>query len=208
MSTLTDRIVSEAGRRVNVTRPLTRSLDSTEEGLAMNATQPPCSADNCDRPCWSRGLCRKHYDHAKNSGALHRYPKRRLPRQPCALPECHAPRASYGLCSTHLGRVLRHGDPDVCLSGPGAENHNWRGDEAGYTAMHDRLRRARGHARDHGCVDCGGQAAEWSYSGNAINELYETMPSGARFAYSSDQSDYEPRCVRCHRVHDGNIPNR
>lgn len=33
------RIVSEAGRRANVPRPLTRSLDYTEEGLAMNATR-------------------------------------------------------------------------------------------------------------------------------------------------------------------------
>ena len=32
-------IESEAGRRANVSRPLTRSLDLGEEGLAMNATQ-------------------------------------------------------------------------------------------------------------------------------------------------------------------------
>jgi hypothetical protein len=56
------------------------------------------------------------------------------------------------------------------------------------TVHHERLPKARGRASDHSCIDCGGQAAEWSYR----------EPTG----YSADPFDYDPRCRLCHERHD------
>lgn len=57
----------------------------------------------------------------------------------------------------------------------------------GYRAVHWRLKQFRGPARDYLCVDCPGQAEEWSYVGPLEN------------TYSTNPDDYQPRCRRCHR---------
>ena len=66
-----DNKCSEAARWWNTERPLTHSLDSTEEGIAMQATRP-CSADGCDRPTYCKGLCTMHYQRQRNYGDLNR----------------------------------------------------------------------------------------------------------------------------------------
>lgn len=55
------RIRAAPGSATNTQpRGLTRSLDVTKEGLAMNATRT-CSVQDCSRAYWSRGYCSRHY---------------------------------------------------------------------------------------------------------------------------------------------------
>lgn len=58
-----------------------------------------------------------------------------------------------------------------------------------YISLHTKLRRTRGSASQHDCVDCGGTAQEWSLPHNA-NQL--------------DLDVYLPRCKKCHRKYDCN----
>jgi hypothetical protein len=58
-----------------------------------------------------------------------------------------------------------------------------------YLALHKRVRRARGKAREHSCEHCGGQAAHWA----TIH---------GRDGLDID-ADYMPLCVKCHVAYDG-----
>ena len=59
-----------------------------------------------------------------------------------------------------------------------------------YVNFHAKLRKIRGRAPDTGpCADCGGTAAEWSWS-------WLTRPDQRDFA------SYEPRCKKCHVAYD------
>ena len=70
-----------------------------------------------------------------------------------------------------------------------------------YSTVHDRLRNERGRAQNHLCVDCGGQAYEWSYDGLDPEEMIDW---GHR--YSTKPEHYAPRCRSCHNRHDGKFP--
>lgn len=70
-----------------------------------------------------------------------------------------------------------------------------------YLSMHDRIRNARGRARDHRCVDCGGRAREWSYNGGDVDELTEVV-AVSPLKYSLDVARYSPRCKPCHVRYD------
>jgi hypothetical protein len=70
----------------------------------------------------------------------------------------------------------------------GPDHHKWTGDRVTYNAMHKRVRSALGPAREKQCVDCGGEAAEWSKRKGTAGLQPE---------------DYEPRCIECHRTYDG-----
>ncbi|XBA13391.1 hypothetical protein SEA_XENIA2_64 [Gordonia phage Xenia2] len=72
----------------------------------------------------------------------------------------------------------------------GAANHKWTGDKPTFGAMHQRLRREFGPARDYLCNDCDGLAKEWS-------KIHD------REGYDLD--DYEPRCGPCHAKYDYDI---
>lgn len=75
------------------------------------------------------------------------------------------------------------------------------GELLSYGAVHRRLRKSRGSARNFRCVDCGGPAAQWSYDGNDPEELYG--PSGRNISpYSTDPDRYQPRCSACHGRYD------
>lgn len=83
------------------------------------------------------------------------------------------------------------------LSGP--DNAVWKGDQVGYTALHERVRRARGPARDHSCIDCHQPASEWSYDHLDPNG----QVSAEGFPFSVKIEHYEPRCSSCHYRFDG-----
>lgn len=58
-----------------------------------------------------------------------------------------------------------------------------------YQRAHRALRKERGRAGEHSCVDCSGQASEWSYDGIT--------------GFSWDFRRYDPRCRPCHLAYDG-----
>lgn len=71
----------------------------------------------------------------------------------------------------------------------------------GYVGAHDRVRRLRGVARLHRCIDCGEPAEDWSYDGNDPAELIDQIkPHGS--PYSLLPKHYDPRCRPCHAAKD------
>jgi hypothetical protein len=119
-------------------------------------------------------------------------------RQPqfgsCAVEGCGQPARKRGWCAAHYAQQWQTGIDPVPF------RYKWYGDGIGYVQAHRRVRNARGHASQHRCIDCGGQAAEWSYDYSDPDERKER----GRSAYSLDVNRYEPRCVRCHRFADDN----
>jgi hypothetical protein len=59
-----------------------------------------------------------------------------------------------------------------------------------YSAVHQRLIRARGLASEHACAECGGQAADWAFD------------NGDPRGFSEDLDRYSPLCRSCHRKKD------
>lgn len=102
---------------------------------------------------------------------------------------------------TILERHLPERRPQAKRDQRGVANHMWRGDDAGYQATHLRL----GAAAEHSCVDCGGNAQEWSYEGGCPDE--KRGKSGSPYCTHADH--YQPRCTKCHRAYDfkGHRPN-
>lgn len=74
----------------------------------------------------------------------------------------------------------------------------WKGDNAGYGAVHRRLAVELGPAKARSCHDCGKTAAQWSYNG----------PRDGGLPYSTDLSLYVARCFSCHRKFDPHGPKR
>ena len=68
----------------------------------------------------------------------------------------------------------------------------------GFQAVHSRLYRSRGYAREHKCIGCGGQALDWAYQYSAGSS--ELVLEGRR--YSSNLDDYAPMCRSCHSAFD------
>jgi hypothetical protein len=92
----------------------------------------------------------------------------------------------------------RHQLPNGLAGLRGAANPFWVGAAATYDTVHNRLKRDRGPASSHECVDCGKAARDWSYDGGAPDER---KAHGGQ-SYSPDPAFYSPRCRRCHRAHD------
>ncbi len=72
-----------------------------------------------------------------------------------------------------------------------------------YINAHARLRKELGSASRQKCVDCGEQAAHWSWSQNRESEGYRSG-QGVRslIEWSEDPDDYTPRCMACHSAFD------
>lgn len=76
--------------------------------------------------------------------------------------------------------------------------------DAGYEAAHDRIRKDRGSVRDHDCITCGKTAAQWALNHERAKGhiRYSTEKKYAGLPFSLDPTDYDPRCVRCHKRYD------
>lgn len=74
----------------------------------------------------------------------------------------------------------------------GSRNPRWKGEKAGYQAMHLRLYQAKG--RPFPCSVCGTTTAK-AYDWANLTGNY------------SDMTDFAPMCRSCHWKHDGRIKN-
>ena len=65
-----------------------------------------------------------------------------------------------------------------------------RSEDPSDDVLHHRVRKARGPASGHACVDCGGAAEDWSTVDPSSDDVW------VRF---------QPRCRKCHRRYDGAV---
>lgn len=171
-----------------------------------------CVVEGCDRlgQCSANGdwVCLMHYKRwVRHGSALvtkQRYGAPNPNKRVCAVDGCwDLEDGAAGMCKLHDTRRRRHGDPTVVIRHRdrnfprGSDNHNWSGDSATYSAVHQRLRKTRGPASKSVCVDCGEAAAQWSYDRSCPRE--RSAPEGP---YSVDLDRYVPRCVPCHKMFD------
>lgn len=148
----------------------------------MNAERI-CSVDGCDQKHFGRGYCNMHHKRLWRYGQTE---KMRAPRF-CSVNGCGLPHFGRGYCNMHYTRLVRNGTVEF-VGYQRIENPTYR-------TVHSRLRQDRGHACRNQCVDCDGQADEWSYDHTDLDELVEP---GTGRPYSTDLDRYEPRCKSCH----------
>ena len=169
-----------------------------------------CELDWCDRRGRNRsgsGLCEAHY-YQKRRGRPFTEARRYLPTStPCVVDGCENTGFTGRYCPKHEVRIRRHGDPHTVIAPEdrayrrGEESEYWAGEGVGYSGAHQRLRKERGPASAHPCADCGSPAAQWSYNRADPNEKANEY-RGVAVVYSTDPSQYEPRCVPCHKRFD------
>lgn len=112
----------------------------------------------------------------------------------CTVTDCDRNYHARGMCLTHYLRWRRSGNTDD----PAAAK---RKRPTSYTGIHAALKRDRGPASLHACVDCGGTADAWSYDYADPDE--RTAGPKDRFSpYSLNQDHYQPRCQDCHNRFD------
>jgi hypothetical protein len=100
------------------------------------------------------------------------------------------PGTAKGMCSKHYNRFRRYGDvTTVRKGGPGAGSghHSWKGAEASYTALHNRVYRARGKASR--CEQCGTGRGPYEWA----------MLHGTD---GTNVDEYISLCRHCHRTYD------
>lgn len=163
-----------------------------------------CSVPDCARPKRSKNqaLCEMHYYRVRRTGTTGTaQPRQRVGDKPCAISGCDRRSASLlGWCGTHYTRYKRHGSPDTVLKAtptPDASHPQWKAERIGYSGAHMRVRAARGSASAHPCVDCRGQAQQWSYDHADPDEKQSDVGP-----YSTDPRHYEARCASCHKLFD------
>jgi hypothetical protein len=72
-----------------------------------------------------------------------------------------------------------------------------------YEVAHQRVAYYRGSASTHVCT-CGVQAEQWSYRNTSAYEIEGTRPNkSGTFKWSSNITDYDALCRRCHDIRDG-----
>lgn len=234
---------SEAVQCVNTERPLTHSLDPTEEGIAVKATRR-CTVEGCDRPKLAKNLCDSHYSRLRHHGDPLAGRAPRSATGKCTLDDCDGVLVARGLCNKHYQRVLRYGNPvttliqrgAICsISGctrrsasrtwcamhysrwvrtgdptkvrpnvitpPGEQHPSWQGEQITYATAHLRVKKLRGPASSHGCVDCEERASHWSYDHQDPTERTEKRQESI-LAYSAKPEHYVARCISCHRRFD------
>lgn len=161
-----------------------------------------CEAPDCSRTdMQGRNYCHMHYFRWYRHGSLEPLRPKRSAKGVCIIGSCgNADDGPHGLCPMHSTRKRRHGDalivkkPEVRR---GVDHPSWTGDDATYSAVHQRLRKSLGSASSSQCVDCGGDAAQWSYDRKDSAELESEFGP-----YSTDLSYYIARCIPCHKRFD------
>jgi hypothetical protein len=165
-------------------------------------TKPICAEPGCTEASYARGFCQRDYNRHRNRGefqgtnliAPHDITGRRYGllvaiRREGKLWIC---RCDCGATRRATVSALNAGDYRHC----GNRSLHRNNVNAGYRTVHTRLEAQFGKASTYPCVDCGYQAAEWSYDGTDEQQV------GKSSAYSRDLGHYQPRCVQCHTDYD------
>lgn len=173
-----------------------------------------CTADGCRKKPRSTHaeLCSMHYHRVYRNGSLERLTL--TPRWEDIRGQRFGKLivverdANAWLCACDCGRTTRVAAGSLnrgtlscgtrgCKPAPTP-----RQSEAGYGAAHSRVRRDKGSASQHACVDCNGTAYQWSYDHDDPDERTSTERNSTGMPYSLRSEHYEPRCVRCHKAFD------
>lgn len=105
------------------------------------------------------------------------------------------PGTAKGMCSKHYNRWLRYGDVTAVKKGSpgtGEKHHSWKGADASYTALHNRVYRRRGKASSHGCERCGRKDPGTRYEWATVHGTDGTDPF----------KHYISLCKPCHGLYD------
>ena len=100
-----------------------------------------------------------------------------------ALGHRHTEKTKEKMC------IARLKNPTVSI---GEKNLNWKGNSAGYGALHSWVSRWKGKAKI--CIDCGATCKERKLHWSNIDHKY-----------NRELKDYQARCVPCHRKYDKKI---
>jgi hypothetical protein len=124
-------------------------------------------------------------------------PKRPPRLRMCGVEGCDRKHRRWGYCDMHYLRVRRHGNPETRLT-------PWKGDDAGYAAVHIRVRKQWGPAREHSCLHCGEAARQWALNHDTPADRLRTevIHGGREVVFSPDPSAYIALCVPCHKRYD------
>jgi len=118
----------------------------------------------------------------------------------CTIDECEKKNKSKGLCSHHYERVRVHGDPHFTLKPRNEENPT-------YGAMHQRIIRERGKAKEYSCfINIDHPARDWAFiKETAAKEDLITQSVRQTYhdedlliEYSTNTLDYKPLCKPHH----------
>lgn len=175
--------------------------------------QRTCSVAGCEKPVKRAGFCYGHYMKNWRYGTPEpEHSPNHHPLEGMVFGELTVLRREghYWICSCACGASTRALSGDLnrgtLLSCGNRAIHHRRSD-ADYGAAHGRVKRDRGKAADHSCVDCSGPARHWSYDHSDPDELVSESPRTKGVAYSLDPNHYSPRCVPCHKRFDLNRIN-
>lgn len=125
--------------------------------------------------------------------------KQTVDHGPCSIPGCERRRFfTKDYCRPHYRSFLNYGDPLRAVPMKDENHYAWKGDQAGYAAIHTRLRKYRGRADVHVCVECGAPAKGWAYDRLDPDERTETGPKGGTLTFSVNLDHYQPMCDSCH----------
>ena len=176
-------------------------------------TNDSCSVHECREPVKRMGMCYGHYMKSWRYGTptptRQRWEDltgRRFGK--LVAQERVEGRASMWKCRCDCGaqKLVRTGDLNRGTVSCGAigcrKPSTPRRDDIGYWAAHSRVRNDRGPASGYTCVDCAASAYQWSYSHEAEDERISSDEATLGMPYSPDPSDYDPRCVTCHKAFD------
>jgi hypothetical protein len=167
-----------AARCSTTERPLTRSLDQREEGLAMQATRV-CSVTDCDRPHYGRELCKMHYQRFARTDGTEVQPER---PSICLVADCGGQPFGHGWCQKHYARWRNTGDPLGIRRTPAANQP---------CAIEgcDRTARSRGWCKMH--------HHRWMRTGNplTVRPIGYTPPGPTHPSWQGDNITY----LRAHR---------
>jgi len=78
------------------------------------------------------------------------------------------------------------------------------GETISYAGAHWRIRKTKGSASEHACIECGRTAEQWAYDGLDPDEHSGPAGPGSEWTcrYSGKPEHYAPMCRSCHKAFD------